>query len=125
TTLIAAGLGLILGLAMAFLLEMLDSTVRTHEQIESDFELPFLGIVPRIGPEQRSHDGRRGPSKNEQYNPDTFVHDYPRSAVAEGLRSVRTNLSFLMSENPLKTLLVTSSSPLEGKSTFAISLATV
>lgn len=124
TTLIAAGLGLVLGLGLAFLLEMLDTTVRTHEQIEDELELTFLGIVPRIGQVRHSHDGRRGPKKGEEYNPDTYVHDYPRSAVAEAVRSIRTNLSFMMAENELRLIQVTSTSPLEGKSTFAVSLAT-
>ena len=122
--LIAAVLGLILGLGIAFVLEVLDNTVRTHEQIEKDFELPFLGIVPTMGVVARTDLVGRGPVKGEAYNPDTFVRDSPRSSMAEALRSIRTNLAFMSVETPLQLFLVTSAAPLEGKSTIAISLAT-
>lgn len=124
TALIGVFLGLVLGLSLAVLLEMLDSTVRTHAQIEGDFELPFLGIVPSMATVGANDIAGRGPRKGEEYNPDTFVRDYPRSSMAEAMRSVRTNLSFMAVDTPLQMLLVTSSSPLEGKSTIAISLAT-
>lgn len=124
TTLIAAGLGLVLGLGMAFVLEALDNTVSTHEEIEQDFELPFLGIVPTMSANRNRDVPDLGPMRGENFNRDTFVVDYPRSSVAEAMRSIRTNLAFMMSEEPLKTLLVTSAVPLAGKSTFAISLAT-
>lgn len=124
TVLIGAFLGLILGLSLAVVLELLDSTVRTHAQIETEFELPFLGIVPSMATVGANDIEGRGPRKGEVYNPDTFVRDYPRSSMAEAMRSVRTNLSFMAVESPLQLLLVTSSSPLEGKSTIAISLAT-
>lgn len=124
SALIGAVLGLILGLAIAVLLEMLDNTVRTHTQIEQDFELPFLGVIPSMTTVAASDIEGRGPRKGESYSPDTFVRDYPRSAMAESLRSVRTNLAFMSMETPLQLFLITSSSPLEGKSTIAISLAT-
>ena len=54
---------------------------------------------------------------------DLVVHDQPKSAVAECLRAVRTNLLFMSPEKPLKTIMVTSSGPQEGKTTTATSLA--
>lgn len=125
TTLIAAGLGLVLGLGMAFVLEALDNTVSSHEEIEQDFELPFLGIVPTMNTGRHRDMPELGPTRGETFNPDTFVVDYPRSSVAEAMRSIRTNLAFMMSEEPLKKVLITSAVPLAGKSTFAISLATI
>lgn len=123
--LIAAILGLVLGLAMAFVLEVLDNTVRTHDQIEGEFDLPFLGIVPSMTYVTDTDLPGRGPAKGETYQPDTFVRDYPRSSMAEAMRSIRTNLAFMSVETPLQVYLITSSAPLEGKSTFAISLATI
>ena len=52
-----------------------------------------------------------------------MVHTQPKSAVAECLRAVRTNLLFMSPDKPLKTILVTSSGPQEGKTTTATSLA--
>lgn len=125
TTLIAAGLGLALGLAMASVVESLDNTVGTHEEIEQDFQLPFLGIVPSMKYSGKPDIPDFGPVRGESFEKDTFVRDYPRSSVAEAVRSIRTNLAFLMTEEPLRSILITSSVPLAGKSTFAISLATV
>lgn len=125
TTLIAAGLGLALGLAMAFVVESLDNTVSTHQEIEEDFELPFLGIVPSMKASGKPDIPGLGPTRGDVFSKDTFVHNYPRSSVAEAMRSIRTNLAFMMTEEPLKTILVTSSVPLAGKSTFALSLATI
>lgn len=125
TTLIAAGLGLALGLAMAFVVESLDNTVSTHQEIEEDFELPFLGIVPSMKASGKPDIPSLGPTRGDVFSKDTFVHNYPRSSVAEAMRSIRTNLAFMMTEEPLKTILVTSSVPLAGKSTFALSLATI
>ncbi len=103
--------GLLGGVALSFLLEQLDTTITTREQVEERLGLPFLGIIPAIK-EARSEDER-----------DLFVHSHPRSAAAECLRAVRTNLLFMSPEKPLRTILVTSSGPGEGKTTTAATLA--
>lgn len=106
-------LGLAGGVGLAFLLEMLDTTITTREQVEERLGLAFLGIIPSI--EQTKGDKER----------DLFVHANPRSAAAECLRSIRTNLLFMSPEKPLKTIVVTSASPGEGKTTTATALAEV
>lgn len=106
-------LGLAAGVGLAFLLEMLDTTITTREQVEERLGLAFLGIIPTI--EQTKGDKER----------DLFVHANPRSAAAECLRSIRTNLLFMSPEKPLKTIVVTSASPAEGKTTTATALAEV
>jgi capsular exopolysaccharide synthesis family protein len=107
-------LGLGGGVALAFLLEMLDTTITTREQVEERLGLAFLGIIPSIEGEKQSDKER-----------DLFVHANPRSAAAECLRSIRTNLLFMSPEKPLKTIVVTSASPGEGKTTTATALAEV
>jgi polysaccharide biosynthesis transport protein len=107
----AAAAGMLLGVALAFLLEQLDATVTTREQVEERLGLSFLGIIPTVEVE--------GTGEKLEF----FVHSNPKSAAAECLRSVRTNLLFMSPEKPLKTILVTSSGPSEGKTTTAISLA--
>jgi capsular exopolysaccharide synthesis family protein len=92
---------------------MLDTTVTTREQVEERLGLAFLGIIPSI--EATKGDKER----------DLFVHANPRSAAAECLRSIRTNLLFMSPEKPLKTIVVTSASPSEGKTTTATALAEV
>jgi capsular exopolysaccharide synthesis family protein len=108
---LAVVLGLLGGIALAFGAESLDTSITTQEQIEERLGLTFLGIVPII---DRTKDGTAR---------DLMVHMHPKSAVAECLRTVRTNLLFMSPEKPLKTILVTSSGPQEGKTTTATSLA--
>ncbi len=105
--------GLAAGVGLAFLLETLDTTITTREQVEERLGLPFLGIIPTLRQE-----------KDETVR-DLFVHGNPQSAAAECLRSIRTNLLFMSPERPLKTIMVTSSGPGEGKTTTATSLAEI
>lgn len=107
--------GLFLGLGLAFLIEYLDSTVKTAEHIEMYVKLPFLGYVPSALKESRT-----------QKDIDLICHKAPRSRVAEALRSIRTSLIFSSPEDrPLKTLLVTSASSQEGKTTLSLNLGII
>lgn len=115
--LVAGIMGLLVGLGLAFLFEFLDNTIKTHDDVEQVLGLPFLGIVPRMREE-------KGLSELEQARfHDMYVFRKPKSSVAECIRSVRTNLLFMTPEKPLKRLLVTSSSPREGKTTVATNTA--
>jgi succinoglycan biosynthesis transport protein ExoP len=109
TVLIAAGIGLSLALGGAFLIEFLDNTVRTSEELRRATSLPILGTVGRIegnGLERR-----------------LVVADEPRSRIAEAYRALRTNIQFSSVDAPVRTLLVTSPGPYEGKSVTVANLA--
>ncbi|HEX9049268.1 MAG TPA: polysaccharide biosynthesis tyrosine autokinase [Anaeromyxobacter sp.] len=109
--LLALLLGVIGGVGLAFGAEYLDTSITTQDQIEEKLGLTFLGLIPSI-------------PKNAEGSPqDLFVFRQPKSPVAECVRSVRTNLLFMSPEKPLKTILITSSGPQEGKTTTAASLA--
>jgi polysaccharide biosynthesis transport protein len=108
---LAVLLGLAGGVGLAFLLETLDTTVSTREQVEERLGVPFLGIIPSIA--ESPEGGKR----------ELAVTAAPQSAAAECLRSIRTNLLFMSPEKPLRTILVTSSGPSEGKTTTAAALA--
>ncbi|MCZ6678821.1 MAG: AAA family ATPase [Candidatus Poribacteria bacterium] len=106
--------GFALGIGLAFLREYFDNTYPTLEEAQRQLEyLPeppsFLGMVPVI--EASDH---RTP---------LVAHDAPKSGAAEAFRILRTKLQFLNPEIPLKTVLITSSTPGEGKSTIASNLA--
>lgn len=121
-------LGLALGLAFAFLLEVLDNTVRTQEDIERVLGFTFLGVVPSIklrGRERQRAEARVGKDGVDAQRPDLFVHHNPKSSVAECCRSIRTNLHFMSPDKELNRLLITSAGPREGKTSTAINLATV
>ncbi len=99
--------GLLLGILLAILLEFLDDTLKVPEDVEQKLKLPVLGVIPRLGPK----DSVASASAN------------PQSAFSEAYRSVRTALQFATDHGVPRSLLVTSASPTEGKSTTALALA--
>jgi polysaccharide biosynthesis transport protein len=101
--------GLLLGLAIAFLQEHLDQSVKTPDQIEREFGLPTLGMLGDI----RENEDR------------VISSSRPQAALAEALRMVRASLQFAAVDGQLQSLLVTSAVPGEGKSTIAANLALV
>jgi len=99
--------GLLLGILLAFVLEFLDDTLKTPDDLEQKLKLAVLGIIPKLGPKQNV----------------TEVAADSRSAFSEAYRSVRTALQFSTDHGVPRSLLVTSPSPSEGKSTTALALA--
>jgi capsular exopolysaccharide synthesis family protein len=103
-------LGLLLGafggVLLAFVLDYLDDSVKAPDDVEHGLGLAVLGVIPKLA------DG----------TPAQALAD-PRSPFAEAYRSLRTSLQFSTDEGVPRTLLVTSSSPTEGKSTTALALA--
>jgi succinoglycan biosynthesis transport protein ExoP len=119
--------GLMLGIALAFLLDQLDRTIRTVEDAEA-VGISILGIMPRIdesaSPGTAVYGRRRDNELSEQLtNRDLVVHTHSKSSAAECCRTIRTNLMFMSADKQRKTLVVTSASPREGKTTVTISLA--
>jgi succinoglycan biosynthesis transport protein ExoP len=101
------------GLLLAFLLEYLQSGVKTGTEIEQSFGHPVVGIIPFV-PQRKS----RGIAYNQLLH---RVVDEPFSQFIEAVHAMRISLE-LSSANP-KVILVTSSLPGEGKSTAAMLLA--
>lgn len=110
-TLLAAMLGALLATGLVFLLEYLDDTVKTPDQILADSGLSTLGAIAEI--------------KNLEDPGNLIAHARPRDPISEAYRVLRTNLSFSAVDESLRALLVTSSSPSEGKSTTISNLAVV
>src|SRR6185295_4787667 len=110
---IAAVIGVLLGIALAFFLEYLDDTLRHPEDMERLTQLPVLGVIPLVKP-------RKG-----QENPllAMMSHHDARSGFAEAYRSVRTALQFSTRQGAPRQLMVTSTSAGEGKTTTALSIA--
>lgn len=125
TMAVAMLLGGLMGVAAAFLLEVLDNTVRTQEDVERTLGFTFLGVVPSIKSSQRDRARDRRQPVTEPVHRDLFIHANPKSSVAECCRSIRTNLHFMSPDKELRRLLVTSAGPREGKTSTAINLATV
>jgi non-specific protein-tyrosine kinase len=111
---LAAVLGLLAAVGIAFLAEYLDDTVTSSDEIQEVTGLPTLGVVPVM---------KGDPKRDEMYRMETLMN--PRSPVAETYRALRTSIEFASVDAPLRTLLVTSSVPKEGKTTTAGNLAIV
>lgn len=107
---IGAGLalGLMLGICLAVLRELLDNTVKDRQTLE---EITGVGLVGTI------------PLDKDRRTEPAISFDKDNSAIAEAFRKVRTNLQFLAVDNPPRVIVVTSSMPNEGKSVTAINIA--
>ncbi len=112
-----AFIGLLAAGGFAFMVEFLDDTIKTPEDVEKIMGLPVIGYVEEI-----PHFSKATREDGKQH---LFVSNQPRSMVSESMRSLRTNLEFLAVDHPIQTVLVTSSLPGEGKSTIAANLALI
>jgi len=121
-------LGLSSGIGLAFLLEGMDSTVRTTEQAQVISALPSLGIIPLSA--KTNHMEKRmqlgvGSSATSKSPVELITQARPQSQVAESYRALRTSLLLSSLGAPPKVVLVTSALPQEGKTTTSINSAIV
>ncbi len=106
--LLASGLGVLWGIALALLLEYFDDTVRTPEELTNELGLASLGTVSRM------------PGRGYQSKLITTARQSP--AFAEAFRMIRSNIQFASLDRRGKIILVTSAVPREGKSTIVANL---
>jgi non-specific protein-tyrosine kinase len=109
STLLGAAVGLILAAGLIYMIEMLDDTLKDPQEVTRRFGLPILGLIA-------THTSENGT---------LITQSQPRSPAAEAFRALRTNLQYASVDHPLHTLLVTSPSPEDGKSTIAANLSIV
>jgi tyrosine-protein kinase Etk/Wzc len=109
-------LGLMLGVGLAFLLDYMDQTIKTTEDVREKLGLNVFGIIPRI---PFADEDANLPSKR------LVTTLGPKTPVVEAFRALRTNLNYISTKQKHKIIMVTSSMPNEGKSTIAGNLAVV
>lgn len=103
--------GLVLGLALVFLREALETRARTAEEVSARLGgLPLLGRLPR-------------PPKRLQRGGKLVMLEQPASVQAEAFRTLRANLDFMTLDGDVRTIMVTSALQEEGKSTTVANLA--
>jgi non-specific protein-tyrosine kinase len=108
--LLAGSVGFLLAAGAALLLEYLDDTVKSKEDVDKLLQLPTLGLIPLT-------EALDEPSER------LVVLRHPHSHTAEAYRTLRTNVQFSSLGNPSGRLLVTSAGSREGKTTTACNLA--
>lgn len=107
--LMAGLVGLMIGVGIAFIIENLDTTLKTRQDIESVFApLPAIATIP-FAPAHK--DGCM------------FLHTAPNSPESEAIRMLRGNIQFFSVDRPLRRVLITSTVAGEGKTTVAVNLA--
>jgi succinoglycan biosynthesis transport protein ExoP len=109
---IGLAVGLMLGLGLVFLREHMDDSIKHVDELEAQFGVPLMGIIPKVKK-----------SKRVEHELALLTVDDPRGSFAEAYRSMRTALQFSTSEGAPHRLMVTSSVASEGKSTTALALA--
>lgn len=125
-------LGLMLGVGTSVVVDGMNSAIRRRDDIERVLQVPGLAVIPRIAPEgatnglarmlpKRAAAFRNG-KKHKRENGLVTLYDNASSG-AEAYRTLRTNLIFSQSVQTLRSIVVTSASPSEGKTTTAANLA--
>jgi capsular exopolysaccharide synthesis family protein len=119
-------IGLGLGLGIVFVREYFDNTVKTVEEVEN-LGFNLLGTIPIIEEEAAGKKSRKKweslEEEGQQIESRLVTHFDPKSPISESYRTLRTNLAFTRVDNPMKTILITSAGPKEGKSTTVSNLA--
>ena len=106
---LAALIGGMIGLGAAFLIEYMDDSIKSVDDISRITPLSTLGVIAR---DKDKQDG-------------IITIDDPQSPVAEAYRTLRTGIQFAGVDRPIRSLVITSAGPSEGKTTTAANLAAV
>jgi capsular exopolysaccharide synthesis family protein len=113
---------LVAGVGLAFLMDYLDDSVKTSDDISRHLGLPTLALIPHysVGSNRKllaAGNGAAGPGTG------LITLDERQSPMAEAYRHLRTSLLFSSAGKPPQSILVTSSQPSEGKTTTAVNTA--
>ena len=109
-------MGLIISLGVAFIIEYFDTSIKDIEDVEETLKLPILASIPTI-----KADRKKG--EIEDIRNRLITHYRPRSPISESYRSLRTSLRFASIDGGIKTVVLTSPAPKEGKTLTASNLA--
>ncbi|MDB5578029.1 MAG: chain-length determining protein [Bradyrhizobium sp.] len=120
--------GLCFGIGVAFSRELLNDVLRTPAEVEDEFDVKCLGVLPDIGPDRPGArkafalvSGDKAPPK-ERAALSRYVIDHPFSRYAETLRNIKVSIDVARLTREVKVIGIVSSLPKEGKTTVAANL---
>lgn len=125
-TMIAIPAGLLLGIGMAFVIENMDDTFATNQEIEELVNLPVLTTIPdfrTVNMKDSLAEGGPAQVPTPAGRVRCWLVQAPRSSVAEAYRALRTSLLFSQPGSPPRIIVITSALPSEGKTTIAYNVA--
>ena len=108
SSIIGGLLGLLMSSGIFFVIYYFDRTAKSVEQVEEVLQMPILGSV----------------EETKNLKEELVVATNPKEIISEQIRTIRTNLQFTSADEKIKTILITSSIPSEGKSFISSNLAT-
>lgn len=108
SSIIGGVLGLVISSGIFFVIYYFDRTAKSVEQVEEVLQMPILGSV----------------EETKNLKEELVVATNPKEIISEQIRTIRTNLQFTSADEKIKTILITSSIPSEGKSFISSNLAT-
>ena len=120
---VAAGamMGALFGMALAFLLDLKDNTIKNTQEVENIFAYPLQGVVPELNLAEEGEQLRLTGSKKAL--PEHIAGDASMMPLREAYRNIQVNLKLSDKDNEQKIVAVTSSVPQEGKSSVSANLA--
>jgi capsular exopolysaccharide synthesis family protein len=119
---LAAGgmVGLLLGIAAAFFIDLIDRSLKTVKEAEAQYGYTMLGLVPKF--ETSDTPTVISPSADD-ISPRVIAMTSPRSVIHEAYQMLQANLKFMSLDRKVKTIVISSAVPREGKSEVAANLA--
>jgi succinoglycan biosynthesis transport protein ExoP len=124
---IAVGLvvGLLIGTTLAFMQDVMDTSIKTAADVERSIAEPVLGVIPSVRPQSFSTSwiSRRKQLPGGDGKVEWAVLKHPTSVLAESYKALRTAVLLSSAPRPPQALLLTSTQPFEGKTSTALNLA--
>jgi succinoglycan biosynthesis transport protein ExoP len=118
-------ISLMMGVALAFLLDALDSTIKHADDVDYKLNASMLGLLPLL-PASKNKESKDKKSKDKNAAENSHVRAFlhgDHAGFKESVRTLRTSITLASLEKPIQTMLFTSSIPGEGKTTTSVNLA--
>jgi tyrosine-protein kinase Etk/Wzc len=116
-------LGLLFGIIFAIVREMFDTSIGTIEDVERTLKLSVLAVIPHIHVDEQRMRTEKADKAHAHLRQYLVTHFIPKDPTAEAYRILRTNIEYISFDRSVKTILLTSATMQEGKSTTIANLA--